>query len=91
MRLKEQEKGTPRILVKKDLKIKALGIANLDPNQNPLEQIKKTVWNFQDKAEGTPVVQWLRICLAMQGTWVQSLVPEDPMCLRATKPMRHKY
>ena len=58
MRLKEQEKGTPRILVKKDLKIKALGLANLDPNQNPLEQIKKTVWNFQDKAEGTPVVQW---------------------------------
>ena len=23
-----------------------------------------------------PVVQWLRICLAMQGAWVQSLVGE---------------
>jgi len=35
------------------------------------------------------VVQWLRICLLMQGTQVQSLVQEDPMCLRATKPECH--
>ena len=27
----------------------------------------------------------------MQGTWVQSLVQEDPTCHRATKPMRHNY
>ena len=26
------------------------------------------------------VVQWLRIHLPMQGTWVQSLVWEDPTC-----------
>ena len=32
------------------------------------------------------VVQWPRICLPMQGTWVWSLVWEDPSCLRATKP-----
>ena len=25
-------------------------------------------------------VQWLRVCLPMQGTWVQSLVREDPTC-----------
>ena len=37
------------------------------------------------------VVQWLRICLPMQGTWVRALVPEDPTCRRATKPMRHNY
>ena len=24
------------------------------------------------------MVQWLRICQPMQGTWVQSLVQEDP-------------
>ena len=24
------------------------------------------------------VVQWLRICLPMQGTWVRALVWEDP-------------
>ena len=35
------------------------------------------------------MAQWLRICLPMQGTWVQSLVQEDSTCLRATKPTRH--
>ena len=28
------------------------------------------------------VLQWLRICLPMQRTWVQSLVQEDPTCLQ---------
>ena len=28
------------------------------------------------------VVQWLRICLAMQGTLVQSLVLEDPHAMQ---------
>ena len=33
-------------------------------------------------------VQWLRICLAIQGTWVWSLIQEDPPCCRATKLLR---
>ena len=37
------------------------------------------------------VVQWLRICLPMQGTQVRSLVLEDPTCHRATKPGPHNY
>ena len=37
------------------------------------------------------VAQWLRILLPMQGTWVRSLVQEDPTCCRATKPMHHNY
>ena len=37
------------------------------------------------------VVQWLRIRLPMQGTWVRSLVREDPTCCRATKPVCHNY
>ena len=37
------------------------------------------------------VVQWLRICLPMQGTQVQSLVWEDPSCRGATKPVGHSY
>ena len=37
------------------------------------------------------MVQWIRICLLMQGTWVQSLVREDSTCFRATKPMGHNY
>ena len=35
------------------------------------------------------VVQWLRICSAMKGTLVQSLVQEDPSCCWATKPVCH--
>ena len=34
------------------------------------------------------VVQWLRIRLPMQGSWVPSLVEEDSTCCRATKPVR---
>ena len=41
--------------------------------------------------EGFLVVQWLRIHLLVQGTWVQSLVGEDPTCHGATKPMCHNY
>ena len=37
------------------------------------------------------VVQWLLICLAMQGTRVQSLVQNDPTCHRATKLVLHNY
>ena len=33
------------------------------------------------------VVQWLRIHLPMQGTWIRALVQEDPTCCGATKPM----
>ena len=34
------------------------------------------------KESGRPslVIQWLRICLPMQGTWVQPLVWEDSTC-----------
>ena len=37
------------------------------------------------------VVQWLRICLPMQGTQVRTLVREDPTCRGATKPVRRNY
>ena len=37
------------------------------------------------------VVQWIRICLLTQGTWVRSLVGEDPTCCGATKPTSHNY
>ena len=35
--------------------------------------------------------QCLRIHLPMQGTWVRSLVREDPTCCGTTKPVRHNY
>ena len=37
------------------------------------------------------VAQWLRIYLPMQGTRVQALVRDDPICRGATKPMCHNY
>ena len=43
------------------------------------------------KTQTSLVVQWLRICLPMQGTRVRALVQEDPTCRGATKPVRHNY
>ena len=37
------------------------------------------------------VVQWIRICLPMQGTWVPSLIREDSTCRGTTKPRSHNY
>ena len=37
------------------------------------------------------VVQWLRICLPMQGTWVRFLVLEDSTCCGVTKLMSHPW
>ena len=37
------------------------------------------------------VVQWLRIRLAMQGIWVQSVIREDLTCRRATQPTHYNY
>ena len=41
---------------------------------------KNQLWTFL-------VVQWLRVCLPMQGTWACSLVLEDSTCHRATEPV----
>ena len=37
------------------------------------------------------VAQWLRVSLLIQGTWVQSLLQEDPTCSGATKPLHGHY
>ena len=47
---------------------------------------------FKSYAVGASLVmQWLRICLPVQGTWVRALVREDPTCRGATKPVCHNY
>ena len=44
------------------------------------------------KKPGTSqVTQWIRIRLPMQGTWVRSLVWEDPTWTQETKPMSHSH
>ena len=35
-------------------------------------------------------VWWFRICLSMQGTWVQFLVREDPICCVATRALERQ-
>ena len=61
------------------IKIPASYFADID------KLILKFIWR------ASLVAQWLRIHLPMQGTWVQSLVREDPTCHRATKPLCHNY
>ena len=46
---------------------------------------------MKKKERASLVVQWLRICLPMQGTRVQALVWEDPTCCGATRPVSHNY
>ena len=36
-------------------------------------------------------LQWISVCLPMQGTQVQFLVWENSTCHRATKPVHHSY
>ena len=37
------------------------------------------------------MAQGIGICVPMQGTWVRSLVREDPTCHRAAKLVHHDY
>ena len=46
---------------------------------------------YKDITGASLVVQWIRIRLPMQRTWVWALVQEDPTCHGATKPVRHNY
>ena len=60
----------------------------------PSKKGEQTSWRMYGlirKCWASLVVQWLRIRLPMQGTWVRALVWEDPTCHRATKPLRHNY
>ena len=65
--------------------------------RNQLKPAEGQWWNIhivlktRVKAGASLVVQWLRIRLPMQKTWVRSLVREDPTCCGATKPTRHNY
>ena len=55
---------------------------------NGLESDKPNIKKLQTRT--SPVVQWLKICLPMQVTRVQSLV-QDPTGCRATKPDHCNY
>ena len=49
---------------------------------------KYIITEIKNALEGASLVaQWLRVCLPMQGTWVQALVWEDPTCHGAAGPV----
>ena len=49
------------------------------------------ILNFIEKEHrASLVVQWLRICLPVKGTWIRSLVQEDSACREVTKAV-HNY
>ena len=50
-----------------------------------------TKWHSIANKGTSLVLQWLRIHLPMQGTWVRSLVWEDSTSHRAAEPMNHNY
>ena len=52
---------------------------------------RSSTLQLRPNAGASLVVQCLRICLLMQGTWVRALTQEDPTCHGATKPMCHNY
>ena len=56
-----------------------------------LEQLNKNFLNQEFKDRTSPVAQWLRIRLPIQGTWVRALVREDPTCHGAAKSVHHNY
>ena len=53
---------------------------------------KRMLWKKKKNSSGSSlVVQWLRVCLPIQGTQVQPLVQEDPTCRVAAEPVCHNY
>ena len=62
-------------------------------NQAPwLQSILQSYSNQKSMVLGASLVmQWLRVCLPMQGTRVRALVWEDPTCRGAATPMSHNY
>ena len=53
---------------------------------------RKNINLYENPMVGTSLIaQWLIIRLLTQGTWVPSLVWEDPTCCGAPKPVSHNY
>ena len=60
--------------------------ANTRYNKQKTPSILKVVLKIHKISRASLVVQWMRICLPVQGTWVRSPVLEASTCLGALKP-----
>ena len=56
-----------------------------------LALVRRSRGNLKWQSRTSLMVQWIKIWLQMQATWVWSLVWEDPTCHGAAKPVHHKY
>ena len=61
------------------------------PLVRPTKKIREKTQIKRIRNGASLVVQWLRVCLPMQGTWVRALLWEDPTCRRATRFVSHNY
>ena len=79
----------------KNIKKKNVYICKLNhfaEQQKLIPHCKSTNTSIKKKEKGISlVVQWLRIHLPMQGTWVQALLQENTTCRGVAKPVRHNY
>ena len=82
-----------RTVIRKEKEIHEAFTATTPAHAKILHFLWKTLlFPIKNAAFGASlVVQWLRICLPMQGTRVRALVWEDPTCRGATRPVRHNY
>ena len=65
--------------------VQLLSLMVLGPSFCVLEGFGSALIFSMDLGVAALVVQWLRLYLPVQGTWVRSLVQEDPTCQGATK------
>ena len=86
MRVKDHPKLAEQ--VQKTIKIRRMEGSDRSWLWQNLETIHKYL-PTEEALRNSLVVQWLRIRQPMQGTQVGSLVREDPICCRASKPVRH--
>ena len=59
--------------------------------EEPQAHILRECMALKTSDRASLVVQWLGVCLLMQGTRVRALVWEDPTCHGAIRPVSHNY
>ena len=80
------------IMIKGSIQEEDITIVNIYiPNIGAPQYIRQILTVIKGEIWASLVVQWLRVCLLMQGTWVRALIWEDPTCRGATGPVSRNY